>query len=45
MNGDNLDNVRRDANRNFRTKEREYLKDGINEIEANGKNKHISDLY
>jgi hypothetical protein len=34
MNGDNMDNVRPEASRTFRTKRTEYLKDKINEPEA-----------
>jgi hypothetical protein len=45
MNGDNMDNVRREAIRNFRTKKREYLKNKINELETNSKNKNVRDLY
>jgi hypothetical protein len=33
-NGDNLNNVRREASRHFRNKKREYLKDKINELEG-----------
>jgi cell division septum initiation protein DivIVA len=33
-NGDNLNNVRREASRYFRNKKREYLKDRINELET-----------
>jgi hypothetical protein len=43
--GDNLNHVRREASRCFRNKEREYLKDKINEIAMNSKNKNIRDLY
>jgi hypothetical protein len=44
--GDNIDNVRREASRTFRAKKkREYLKNKINEIETNSKNKNIRDLY
>jgi hypothetical protein len=32
VNGDNLNNVRREANRHIRNKKREYLKDKINEL-------------
>jgi hypothetical protein len=32
INGDNLNNVRREASRHFRNKMREYLKDKINEL-------------
>jgi hypothetical protein len=45
VNEDNLSNVRREASRHFRSKKREYLKDKINEIELNSKNKNIRDLY
>jgi hypothetical protein len=44
-NEDNFSNVRRVASRHFRNKKREYLKDKINELELNSKNKNISDLY
>jgi hypothetical protein len=45
VNGDNMDNVRREASRTFGTKEREYLKNKINELETNSKNNNIRDLY
>jgi hypothetical protein len=45
VNGDNMDNGRHEASRTFRTKKREYLKNKINEFEANSKNKNITDLY
>jgi hypothetical protein len=45
VNEDNLSNVRREASRHFRNKKREYLKDKINEIQLNSKNKNIRDLY
>jgi hypothetical protein len=35
MNGDNMDNVRCEASRTFRMKEREYLKDRFNELKTN----------
>jgi hypothetical protein len=44
-NGDNLNNVRREASRHFRNENRKYLKDKINELTTNSKNKNISDLY
>jgi hypothetical protein len=44
-NEDNLSDVRQEAIRHFRNKEREYLKDKINELESNSKNKNIRDLY
>jgi hypothetical protein len=42
---DNLNNVRREARRHFRNKEREYLKDRINELATDSKNKNIINLY
>jgi hypothetical protein len=45
VNKDNLRNVSREASRHFRNKKREYLKDKINDIELNSKNKNIRDLY
>jgi hypothetical protein len=41
INGDNLNNIRREASRHFRNKKREYLKDKINELAMNSKNKNI----
>jgi hypothetical protein len=45
INGDNLNNVRREASRYFRNKRKEYLKDRIIELARNSKNKNIRDLY
>jgi hypothetical protein len=45
INGDNLNNVRREPSRHCRNKKREYLKDKINELATNSKNKNIRDLY
>jgi hypothetical protein len=45
VNGDNLNNVRREASRHFRNNKKEYLKDRINELTTNNKNKNIRDLY
>jgi hypothetical protein len=45
INGDNLNNVRREASRHFRNKKREHLKDKIKELATNSKNKNIRDLY
>jgi hypothetical protein len=45
INGDNLNNVRREASRYFRNKKREYLIDRTNELAMNSKNKNIRDLY
>jgi hypothetical protein len=39
INGDNLNNVRCKASRYCRNKQREYLKDKINELAMNSKNK------
>jgi hypothetical protein len=44
-NEDNLSDVKQEANRHFRNKKREYLKDKIKELESNSKNKNIRDLY
>jgi hypothetical protein len=43
VNEDNFSNVRREDSRHFRNKKREYLKDKINELESNSKNKNIRD--
>jgi hypothetical protein len=45
INGDKLQNLRREASTTFRNKRREYLKGKINELETNNKNKNIRDLY
>jgi hypothetical protein len=45
VNEDNLSNVWQEASRQFRNKEREYLKDKSNELELSSKNKNIRDLY
>jgi hypothetical protein len=45
INGDNLNNVRHETSRYFRNKKRENLKDNINELATNSKNKNIRDLY
>ena len=44
-NVDNLNNVRREANRHFRNKKKAYLKAKIEELETNSKIKNIRDLY
>jgi hypothetical protein len=44
-NEDNLSDVRQETRRHFRNKKREYLKNKINKLESNGKNKNIRDLY
>jgi predicted CopG family antitoxin len=43
--GDNLNNVRHETRRHFRNKKRKYLKNEINELPMNSKNKNIRDLY
>jgi hypothetical protein len=45
VNENSLGNVRREASRHFRNKKREYLKEKINELVSNSKNKNIRDLY
>jgi hypothetical protein len=45
INGVNLNNVRHEAIRYFRSKKRENLKDKISELAMNSKNKNIRDLY
>jgi hypothetical protein len=45
INGDNLHNVKCEASRYFRYRTWEYLKDKINELATNSKNKNIRDLY
>jgi hypothetical protein len=45
VNGDNMGKVRHETSRTFRTKKREYLKNKMNELETNSKNKNIRDLY
>ena len=42
---DNLNTVRREARRHFRNKKKAYLKDKIEELEANSKINNIRDLY
>jgi hypothetical protein len=41
----NINNIRLEATRHFRNKKREYLKDKINELAVNGKNKNTRELY
>ncbi|PNF20312.1 hypothetical protein B7P43_G13698, partial [Cryptotermes secundus] len=45
INGDNLNNIKCETSRCFMTKKREYLKDKIDELETNSKNRNIRDLY
>jgi hypothetical protein len=42
---DNLNNVRREASKHFRNKEKEYLKAKIDGLEINSKTKNIRDIY
>jgi hypothetical protein len=44
-NEDNLSDVRREASRYFGYKKTEYLKDKINELVPNRKNKNSRDLH
>jgi hypothetical protein len=44
-NEDNLNDVWWEASRHSRNKKREYLKDKINKVESNSKNKNIRELY
>jgi hypothetical protein len=44
-NGDNLNNIRRDARRHFRNKKTEYLKAKNNKLATHSKNKNITDLH
>jgi hypothetical protein len=45
INADNLNNVRCEASRYFRNKEKEYLKDKMNELAMNSKNRNIRAVY
>jgi hypothetical protein len=45
VNENNLSSVRWEASEHFRNKKREYLKDKINKLESNSKDKNIRDLY
>jgi hypothetical protein len=44
LNEDNMSNVILEASRHFRNKKREYLRDKINVLESDSKNKNIRDL-
>jgi hypothetical protein len=44
INGDNLNQVRRETSRHFRNKKREYLKDKIHKLATSSKKKNIRDL-
>jgi hypothetical protein len=45
INGDDLSNMRHEANRDFGNKKREYLKDKINELATSSKNKNMRGLH
>ncbi|PNF18022.1 hypothetical protein B7P43_G12640 [Cryptotermes secundus] len=45
INGDNLNNIRRETSRRVRNKRREYLKDKTDDLAKNNKNKNFRDLY
>jgi hypothetical protein len=45
INGDNLSNISRETSRHFRNKKKEYMKDKIDRLATNSKNKNIRDLY
>jgi hypothetical protein len=45
INGDKLNNVRHETCIYFKTKNKDYLKDKINERATNSKNKIIRDLF
>jgi hypothetical protein len=45
INGYDMNSVKPVASSYFRNKKREYLKDKINELAMNRKNKNIRDLY
>jgi uncharacterized NAD(P)/FAD-binding protein YdhS len=45
INGDNLNNTRREASTYFRRKKREYMKDKFDELAKNSKHKNITELY
>jgi hypothetical protein len=40
-----VQNLRHETSITFRNKKREYLKDKVNELEINNKNKNIRDFY
>jgi hypothetical protein len=42
--GNNPKNIRSEASKHFRNKKREYLKEKINELASNSKNKNTGDL-
>jgi hypothetical protein len=44
VNGDNLNNIRHEASSHFRIKKREYVKDKIDDLATNSKNKNTGNL-
>jgi hypothetical protein len=44
INVDNLNSIRRETNRHFRNKKREYQKEKIDDLAINSKNKNIRHL-
>jgi hypothetical protein len=45
INGNNMNNIRPEASRHFKNKEREYLKGNSDELAMNSTNNKIRDLY
>jgi hypothetical protein len=45
INKDNLNNIRCETSKHFRNKKRKYLKNKIDELATNSKNKNIRHLY
>jgi hypothetical protein len=43
INRDNLNSIRHEASNHFRNEKREHLKDKINELAMNSKNKNVRD--
>jgi hypothetical protein len=41
INGDNLNNIRRDTSKHLRNKKKEYLKDKIDELATNSKTRTL----
>jgi hypothetical protein len=44
INGNNLQNLSCETSRTFRNKKQDYMKDIINDLETNNKNKNIRDF-
>jgi hypothetical protein len=45
MNGESMDNVTHEASRTFITRKMEYLKNKINELETNSKDRNTRHMY